>query len=125
MGHDDSASRWFFERFEAAQNTHVFDEVVPLLHPDVVFRFNNGDFRGLDEARAAFEKTWSQDVRDERYWMTDYTIEWLGDNSALVTFAYHWQGTTNDGTFEVSGRGTSLLVDVDGELRLRMEHLSR
>ena len=50
MGQDDSAIRAFFERFEAAQNTHVFDEVIPLLHPDVVFRFNDGDFRGLDEA---------------------------------------------------------------------------
>lgn len=122
---DDSVIDRFFAGFEAAQNAQVFDQVIPFLHPDVVFRFNDGDFRGLDEARGAFEATWAHDVKDERYWTSGRSVEWRSDDAALVTFAYHWRGTTNEGTFEVAGRGTSLLVEIEGELKLLMEHLSR
>ena len=46
----------FLERFEKAQGTQDFDRVAPMLHPDALFRFNDGDYRGTEAARGAFER---------------------------------------------------------------------
>ena len=117
--------RDFLGRFEAAQGTADFDAVVPLLHPEVLFRFNDGDHRGLEAARGAFESTWALDVEDERYYLTDIEVLHRGVESATATFRFHWSGKGDHGPFHVVGRGTSVLVRHDGELKLLVEHLSR
>ena len=117
--------REFLRRFERAQGTEDFDAVRPLLHPDVLFRFNDGDYRGLEAARGAFESTWALDVDDERYYLTDVEVLHVDSNSATATFRFHWSGSGDNGPFHIVGRGTSVLVRDDGRLKLLVEHLSR
>lgn len=115
----------FLERFEEAQGTADFDAVAPLVHPDGLFRFNDGDYRGLDAARAAFERTWALDVEDERYHLTDVEVLHVDSDSATATFRFHWSGSGDNGPFHIVGRGTSVIVRHDGRLKLLVEHLSR
>lgn len=115
----------FLDRFETAQGTEGFDAVAPLLHPDALFRFNDGDYRGLEAARGAFESTWALDVEDERYYLSDIEVLYRDEHSATATFQFHWSGVGDNGPFHVVGRGTSVLIRFEGELRLLVEHLSR
>ena len=115
----------FLQRFERAQGTEDFDAVRPLLHPDVLFRFNDGDYRGLEAARGAFESTWALDVEDERYYLSDIEVLYRDEHSATATFRFHWSGVGDHGPFHIVGRGTCVLVRHKGELRLLVEHLSR
>ena len=115
----------FLNGFETAQNTEDFDSVAPMLHPDALFRFNDGDYRGLEAARGAFESTWAHDVEDEQYRLGDIEVLHTGGGSATATFRFHWSGVTANGPFEVVGRGTSVIVRHDRDLKLLVEHLSR
>jgi len=115
----------FLKRFEQAQGTEDFELVSSMLHPDALFRFNDGDYRGIEAARGAFESTWAQEVEDERYRLTDVEVLHVDASSATVTFRFHWSGVGDDGPFHIVGRGTSVLVRHDGALKLLVEHLSR
>ena len=115
----------FLGRFETAQNSEDFDRVAPFLHPDALFRFNDGDYRGLKAARGAFESTWEQDVGDEKYYLSDIEVLHTDSGSATAAFRFNWSGVTANGPFEVVGRGTSVIVRHEGELKLLLEHLSR
>ena len=115
----------FFKRFEEAQGTASFASVVDMIHPDALFRFNDGDYSGLDAIRGAFESTWAQDVQDERYYLTDIKVMCLDTNSATATFRFNWTGIGPQGRFHIVGRGTSLLLRHDGKLKILVEHLSR
>lgn len=114
----------FFDSFERAQETHDFDRVAPMIHPQALFRFNDGDFRGVADIRAAFERTWAHDVEDERYWMDDLEVLHAGAECAVVTFAFHWSGTGPKGFFQVDGRGSSVVVRHAGSPVILLEHLS-
>jgi len=115
----------FFKGFEEAQGTASFANVTHMIHPDALFRFNDGDYRGLDAVRGAFENTWAQDVQDERYYLTDINVMCLDANSATATFRFNWTGIGPQGRFHIIGRGTSILVRHDGKLKVLVEHLSR
>ena len=115
----------FLHRFDAAQNSEDFDSVAPMLHPDVLFRFNDGDYRGIESARGAFESTWAHDVEDEVYRLSDIEVLHAGNNWATATYRFHWSGVAAGGPFEVGGRGTAVIVLHQGKLKLLVEHLSR
>jgi len=115
----------FFERYEEASATESFANVAGMIHPKALFRFNDGDYRGLYAIQGAFESTWAQDVKDERYYLSDVEVMYVDTNSAAATFQFHWSGIGAQGAFQIVGRGTSLLVRHDGKLKLIVEHLSR
>lgn len=115
----------FMEEYEHAQSKEDFDSVAPLIHPEALFRFNDGDYRGLSEIRRAFEATWALDVHDEAYRVIDVEVERIDTASAVVTFAWVWSGRGTEGPFEIRGRGTTVIVEQEGALRILIEHLSR
>jgi ketosteroid isomerase-like protein len=115
----------FLKRFEAASATRLFANVVDLIHPNALFRFNDGDFRGLEAIQRAFERTWTQGIKDERYTLADIQVVNVDSASAVATFSFHWSGVGTQGPFQIAGRGTSLLVLHAGRLKVRVEHLSR
>ena len=117
--------RDFLARFEQAQGMEDFDAIIPMLHPDVLFRFNDGDYRGIEAARGAFESTWALEVWDERYYLTDIEVLHANDHSATAMFHFHWSGVGDQGPFHIVGRGTAVLVRHEGEFKLLVEHLSR
>ncbi len=115
----------FLKRFEAASATEIFANVAGMIHPHALFRFNDGDYRGLEAIQRAFESTWAQDVKDERYTLSDIEVLSVDAGSAVAVFHYNWSGVGPHGPFQIVGRGTSLLVLHDGTLKVMLEHLSR
>jgi hypothetical protein len=115
----------FLKRFEDASATELFANVVGMIHPNALFRFNDGDYRGLEAIRHAFESTWTHDVKDERYYLSDIEVVSVDTSSAAATFHFHWSGAGPQGPFQIVGRGTGLLVLHDGKLKVMVEHLSR
>jgi hypothetical protein len=115
----------FLKRFEEASATELFANVAGMIHPNALFRFNDGDYHGLEAIQRAFESTWIQDVKDERYYLSDIEVVSVDTNSAVATFHYTWSGVGLHGPFQILGRGTSLLVLQDGRLKVMLEHLSR
>jgi hypothetical protein len=115
----------FLERFEDASATELFANVVGMIHPNALFRFIDGDYRGLEAIQRAFESTWSHDVKDERYYLSDIEVVSVDTSSAAATFHFNWSGVGPHGPFQIAGRGTSILVLHEGKLKIMVEHLSR
>ena len=116
----------FMVRFEAALASKEFAEVAPLIHPQAVFRFSEGDHSGMAEIQAAMERTWAFEVDDERYYLTDKRVLRSGKDAATVLFTWNWSGNSAEhGPFEIVGRGTVQLVRHDGAIQILLEHLSR
>lgn len=115
----------FLDRYEHASSTKSFANVADMIHPDALFRFNDGDYRGLQAIQIAFERTWAYNVQDERYHLTNVEVMNRDANSAAVTFGFEWSGVGADGPFHHVGRGTMVLVRHDCRLKILVEHLSR
>ncbi len=115
----------FLDEFQAAQRSQKFANVAALIHPDALFRFNDGDYRGIAEIQQAFEKTWAYDIEDERYETSGVEVMSRDSDSAVVTFAFRWSGkNAENGAFQIDGRGTSAIVRHEGRLKIKVEHLS-
>ena len=119
--------RDFLIRFEEIAARKDFDALQHLVHERAFFRFNDGDFIGREAIRAAFEKTWesSSSVENEKYYLTDIQVLSTDRHSASATYTYNWEGTYEDQTFAIKGRGTRVLVRSGGEFQIIHEHLSR
>ena len=119
--------REFLHAFERLAGEKDFSRVEELVHKDAYFRFNDGDFRGREQIRQVFEKTWAASgrVEDENFYLTDIVVLSLDENSAAATYTYNWEGRFEDRAFTITGRGTRVLVRVDGQLQIVHEHLSR
>ena len=116
----------FMARFEAALATEDFEKVAPLIHPQAVFRFSEGDHSGMADIRAAMERTWAFEVDDERYYLTDKRVLHSGKGAATVLFTWNWSGDSAEhGPFKITGRGTVQLVRHEGTIKILLEHLSR
>lgn len=116
----------FMARFEAALATEDFEKVAPLIHPQAVFRFSEGDHSGMADIRAAMERTWAFEVDDERYYLTDKRVLRSGKDAATVLFTWNWSGDSAEhGPFKITGRGTVQLVRHEGAIKILLEHLSR
>ncbi len=117
----------FLNRFEAIAEKENFDLIEDMVHPDAVFRFNDGDFIGRPAVLGAFEKTWkgSANVKKERFFLTDIQVPTVNAASATATYTYHWEGSMDGRPFRIQGRGTRVLVVENGRLQIIHEHLSR
>lgn len=87
----------FVNTFQNASASKNFEEVKPMIHPNALFRFNDGDYHGISNTKRAFENTWSHDIKNEKYTMSDVDIIHIDTNSATVTFNYLWSGDTQKG----------------------------
>ena len=125
MNIDAATIKSFINEFERASATKDFDQVAPMIHPEALFGFNDGDFQGIDQVRAAFESTWSLDIKDDQYSLSDLEVRNIDNQSATVTFNYHWSGITAKGPMNMNGRGTQVIVMHEGCLKILLEHLSR
>ena len=119
--------RDFLDEFEELAALRDFDRLEPHIHADAVFRFNDGDFVGLEAVRGAFEKTWqaTAEAEEDRYYLSDIEVLTTDAASASATYTYHWEGRFGDQTFAIKGRGTRVLVKDEGRLKIMHEHLSR
>ncbi len=115
----------FVEEFEQASASKDFGQVQHMIHPEALFRFNDGDFQGIEAIKTAFENTWAHDIQNEQYQLSNIDVLHLDQLSATVTFNYRWSGITTRGPMEISGRGTQVIVQSGDQLQIKLEHLSR
>ena len=117
----------FLNRFEQIAEKENFDLIQDMVHPNAVFRFNDGDFVGRQAVRGAFEKTWkgSANVKKERFYLTDIQVLTVDQSSATATYTYNWEGSMDGQSFRIQGRGTRVLIVENGRIQIIHEHLSR
>jgi ketosteroid isomerase-like protein len=113
----------FLRRYEAATNTHDFEQVAPLICADATYLFTEGTYRGIDEIRAAVERTFAT-IQDEVYRIGD--LEWVAVSAelAVCTYRFTWRGSVDGQPASGQGRGTNVITWRDGEWRMLYEHLS-
>ncbi|MCG7317865.1 YybH family protein [Brevibacillus laterosporus] len=111
------------DKYIEATNTHNFDEVKKLLHPNALYYFSNRTCTTHQEIQAYFENAWSI-IQNEIYKAQD--IQWLhkGNDSATCTYTYCYEGYMNGKYTSGQGRATNVFVkDTIGWLLIH-EHLS-
>lgn len=114
----------FMKEYETANNSHDFNEVLRFVKDDAVYFYSDGTYRGLKEVKSSFEVNW-ETITDEVYSIKN--IEWITvtENTASCVYDFQWKGKYHGYSFDGSGRGTNVLVKVDGEWKIIHEHLSK
>lgn len=106
-----------------ATNTHNFEEVRKLLHPQAVYFFTDQSCTTHEAIQTYFEHAWSI-VKDENYEARD--VQWLhqGSDSATCTYTYFYEGYINGAYAHGYGRATNVFVKEEEAWLLIHEHLS-
>ncbi len=117
----------FLNRFEALAEKEDFNLIRDMIDEQAVFRFNDGDFVGRQAIQAVFEKTWRGDpsVKKVRFYLSDIVVLTTDHSTATATYTYNWEGSQAGREFKIRGRGTRVLLRVNGQFRIIHEHLSR
>ena len=57
-------------------------------------------------SEGVFEKTWkgSDNVKKERFYLTDFEVLTVDASSATATYTYNWEGTMDGRSFRIQGR---------------------
>ncbi|MFD5650704.1 YybH family protein [Streptomyces sp. NPDC127039] len=112
----------FMGEYERANNSHVIERVVPYIAEDATYWFSDGTYRGIEEIRAAIEKTFAT-ILDEVYEVRD--LEWpvLTPGAAVCRYRFAWRGVVEGEPLSGQGRGTNVIVQRGGWKMLH-EHLS-
>ncbi len=112
----------FMVEYARCTNIHDFDVVEPMIAEDAVYWFNDGSYRGREQIRAAFERTWEW-IADEVYSLED--MSWIeSDQVAVCLYRFRWKGMVNGISHSGSGRGTTVLGTRGGRWLVMHEHLS-
>ena len=115
----------FMVRWAEAEKSEDFDNFLPLIHPDAVYRTSDRDYAGLASIRQSMEGTFAGGS-DQNYYMEDIEVSYVGQESATVTYSWNWTGETPVGVpFHITGRGTKVLVRGDDGLQVRLIHLNQ
>lgn len=112
------------QQYIKATNTHNFENVKSLLHPNAVYWFSNKTCTTTKEIQNYFENSWEV-IKEEVYSATN--VQWLAadEKTASCVYTYHYEGY-HDGKFiSGSGRATNVFIKENGhDWKLIHEHLS-
>ncbi len=113
--------------FEELANEENFDLIADMVAETAFFRFSDGDYRGRDALRAAFERTWRGDpsIRKSSFSLSEIVVLTTDSHSATATYNWTWEGSQGDQRFQIHGRGTRVLLYREGRFQILHEHLSR
>jgi len=115
----------FVRRYEAALAARRWSAVEPLVHDDVCVTFSTGAVHtGKAAVRRAFEANFAS-IEDEQYAISNVHWALRSDTCAVYLFDFRWSGRIDGKPAQGGGRGTSVLVRVDGGWKLLAEHLGR
>ncbi|MCP5095074.1 MAG: nuclear transport factor 2 family protein [Chloroflexi bacterium] len=112
----------FLKNYESALETQDWQAVSPLIHDDACVTFSSGTFKGKADIQQIFEKTFAL-IKDEEYAIKN--VYWISKTEAYAVclYTFHWSGLINGEPASGSGRGTSVLVNENGQWLLLTEHL--
>ncbi|UTR15927.1 nuclear transport factor 2 family protein [Salipaludibacillus sp. LMS25] len=112
------------EAYIKATNSHQFEEVAQVLHPEAVYWFTDKTCTTHEDIQQYFEQAWHI-VKNEIYEAKD--VMWLTatDTTAVCTYTYKYEGYIEGRFVTGSGRATNVfVVDESGDWKLIHEHLS-
>ena len=112
----------FLKRYESALATQSWDKVEPLIHENCVATFSEGTYKGKQEVESAFRSTF-QLIKEERYTISN--VDWVlkTNELAVLVFNFKWSGLIHGQHMSGGGRGTSTLINCNGQWQLLAEHL--
>jgi len=110
------------QAYAQALATQQWENISPFMHPDICVTFSEGTHKGIDAVEAAFRKTFAL-IQDETYTISN--THWIrsDENMAVCIYNFHWSGLINGQMASGGGRGTSVLVNEDGNWLILTEHL--
>ncbi|MFJ7698325.1 YybH family protein [Lysinibacillus fusiformis] len=111
------------ERYIQATNTHDFNEVKVILHPQAVYWFSDKTCTTNEEIGAYFNHAWNV-IQEEVYSATDITWLTVDEKTATCLYTYHYEGYHNGKFVSGNGRATNIFALMNGEWKLIHEHLS-
>ena len=111
------------KRYIQATNTHDFNEVKDILHPQAVYWFSDKTCITTEEIGAYFNHAWNV-IQEEVYSATDITWLTVDEKTATCLYTYHYEGQHNGEFVSGSGRATNIFTLMNGEWKLIHEHLS-
>ncbi|QFF99073.1 nuclear transport factor 2 family protein [Psychrobacillus glaciei] len=112
------------DKYINATNTHNFEIVKQLLHPDAVFWFSNKSCTTINEIQNYFENAWEV-IKEEVY--SAFNVHWLAadEKTATCIYTYHYEGYYDGKFVSGSGRATNVFIkENEYEWKLIHEHLS-
>ena len=117
----------FLNHFEEVAAKEDFGLLKNMIDEKAYFRFNDGDFIGVQAIQSVFEKTWRGDptVKKSRFYLSDIVVLTTDRFSATATYTYNWEGSQGGREFKIQGRGTRVLRCEEGKFLIVHEHLSR
>ncbi|MBP9782338.1 MAG: nuclear transport factor 2 family protein [Candidatus Pacebacteria bacterium] len=124
MNITESEIKEFLKKYEDVTNSHVFSNVIGLVHSEAIYRFTDGDFVGIEAIQKAFENTWGS-IKNETYSLSDLKIIVADSNSASITYTFNWSGIVDGVQKSGSGRGTNVIIRNGDKLQFIHEHLSK
>lgn len=112
------------EQFIKATNTHDFENVKQILHPEAIFWYADKSCATTNEIQSYFENSWSL-IKEEVYSISN--VRWIAvdEETATCLYTYHYEGYINDRFVSGGGRATNIFIrDQEGTWKLIHEHLS-
>jgi ketosteroid isomerase-like protein len=112
------------EQYIKATNTHNFENVKSILHPNVVYWFSDKSCTTINEIQSYFENAWEV-IKEEVYSVSN--VQWLvsEEKTATCIYTYHYEGYYDGKFVSGSGRATNVFIKEDqNEWKLIHEHLS-
>lgn len=113
----------FIDGYERAANSRNFDQVSQFLAEDALFWFSDGSYRGLEEIRNAFERTWDT-IQNENYSLLNRRWLLRTPDSAICIYTFRSEGIIDGANRVIEGRGTTVLGKFEGVWKIVHEHLS-
>lgn len=112
------------EQYIEATNSHDFNNVKQVLHPNAVYWFTDMTCTSINEIQSYFENAWNV-IKEEVY--SSSNVKWvtIDKNSATCIYTYQYQGYHNGEFVSGSGRATNVFTTTDDkQWKLVHEHLS-
>lgn len=115
----------FIAAYAAALASQNWQMVAPLVHKDASVTFSSGSVnRGIIAIQQAYERNFAL-IKNEQYTISD--VQWLhnGEDIAVYTFVFTWQGIINGEKAGGSGHGTAVIKQCNNGWQLLAEHLGK
>jgi ketosteroid isomerase-like protein len=110
-------------RYIDATNSHDFNNVKEVLHPNAIYWFTDQNCTSIEEIGSYFNNAWDI-IKEEMYSATD--VQWIAVSEQVATciYTYNYTGYHNGKLVSGSGRATNVFTLFNNEWKLIHEHLS-
>ncbi len=113
----------FIKKYEAALKSQKWEIVKPLMHNEVCVTFSTGAVhKGIAQVKQAYEQNFAS-IKNEQFLITN--VHWVKQTEqfAVYLFDFKWQGLYQGKSIGGTGKGTTVLVNEEGNWKILTEQL--